>query len=162
MLHSRHQFTWPWWRHQMDIFSALLDFRAGNSPVTGEFPAQRPETRSVDVFFDLRLNKRLSKQSRGLWFKTPSHPLLSLSRNQFTWLFFLNAWLFVCLFLFWWFYSSISIVVLWHTIIIMNCVLCSLIVIMFMNCVILYVRTYTDVITWIPFPWPFVRGILHS
>ena len=27
----------------------------------GEFPAQRPVTRSFDVFFDLRLNKRLSK-----------------------------------------------------------------------------------------------------
>ena len=35
----------------------------GNSPVTGEFPSQRPVTRSFDVFFDLRLNKRLSKQS---------------------------------------------------------------------------------------------------
>ena len=30
-------------------------------PVPGEFPAQRPVTRSFDVFFDLRLNKRLSK-----------------------------------------------------------------------------------------------------
>ena len=29
----------------------------------GEFPAQRPVTRSFDVYFDLRLNKRLSKQS---------------------------------------------------------------------------------------------------
>ena len=36
---------------------------AGNSPVTGGFPSQRPVTRSFDVFFDLRLNKRLSKQS---------------------------------------------------------------------------------------------------
>ena len=27
----------------------------------GEFPTQRPVTRSFDVFFDLRLNKRLSK-----------------------------------------------------------------------------------------------------
>ena len=33
---------------------------------------------------------------------------------------------------------------------------------MFMNCISLYGRTYADVITWIPFPWPFVRGILHS
>ena len=30
---------------------------AGNSPVTGEFPTQRPVTRSFDAFFDLRLNK---------------------------------------------------------------------------------------------------------
>ena len=50
-----------WWRHQMEIFSALLDLCAGNSPVNGEFPSQRPVTRSFDVFFDLRLNKRLSK-----------------------------------------------------------------------------------------------------
>ena len=46
----------------MDAFSALLAICVGNSPVTGEFPAQRPVTRSIDVFFDLRLNKRLSKQ----------------------------------------------------------------------------------------------------
>ena len=44
-----------WWRHQMAIFSALLALYAGNSPITGEFPSQRPVTRSFDVFFDLRL-----------------------------------------------------------------------------------------------------------
>ena len=49
-----------WWRHQMETFSASLAICAGNSPVPGEFPAQRPVTRSFDVFFDLRLNKRLS------------------------------------------------------------------------------------------------------
>ena len=37
----------------------------------GEFPAQRPVTRSFDVFFDLRLNKQLSKQPWGWWFETP-------------------------------------------------------------------------------------------
>ena len=47
----------------METFSALLAICAGNSPVPGEFPIQRPVTRSFDVFFDLRLNKRLSKQS---------------------------------------------------------------------------------------------------
>ena len=47
----------------------------GNSPVPGEFPAQRPVARSFDVFLDLRLNKRLSKQSWGWWFKTPYWPL---------------------------------------------------------------------------------------
>ena len=40
----------------------------GDSPVTGKFPAQRPMTRSFDVFFDLRPNKRLSKQSWDWWF----------------------------------------------------------------------------------------------
>ena len=51
----------PWWRHQMETFSALLALCAGNSPVTGKFSVQRPMTRSFDVFFDLRLNKRLRK-----------------------------------------------------------------------------------------------------
>ena len=47
----------------METFSALHALCVGNSPVTGEFPAQRPVTRSFDVFFDLHLNKRLSKLS---------------------------------------------------------------------------------------------------
>ena len=46
----------PWWRPRL-------------------IPTQRPVTRSFDVFFDLRLNKRLSKQSWGWWFETPSFPL---------------------------------------------------------------------------------------
>ena len=50
----------------METFSALLALCAGNSPVTGEFPSQRPVTRSSDIFFDLRLNKQLGKQSWGL------------------------------------------------------------------------------------------------
>ena len=60
-----------WWRHQMETFSALLALFAGNSPV----PAQRPVTRSFDVFFYLRLNRRLSKQPWGWWFETPSWSL---------------------------------------------------------------------------------------
>ena len=46
----------------METFSALLAFCAGNSPVFGEFPSQKLVTRGFYVFFDLRLNKRLSKQ----------------------------------------------------------------------------------------------------
>ena len=42
-----------WWRHQMETYSALLAIFAGNSPVTSEFPAQRPVTRSFNVFSDL-------------------------------------------------------------------------------------------------------------
>ena len=68
-------YTYTWWRHQMEIFSASLAICAGNSPVTGEFPSQRPMTRSFDVFFDRRLNKRLCEQSWGWWFVTPWHPL---------------------------------------------------------------------------------------
>ena len=48
---------------KIEKFSALLAICAGKSPVPGEFPAQRPVTRSFDVYFDLRVNKRLSKQS---------------------------------------------------------------------------------------------------
>ena len=43
--------------------------------VPGEFPAQRPVTRSVGVFFDLRPNKWLSKHWWGWWFETPWCPL---------------------------------------------------------------------------------------
>ena len=38
-------------------------------------PHKWPVTRSFDVFFDLRLNKHLSKQSWGWWFETLSRPL---------------------------------------------------------------------------------------
>ena len=70
----RHSGLLAWWRHQMELFSALLTLCAGNSTVTVEFPAQRPVTRSFDVFFDLCLSKRLSKQSWGWWFETPLRP----------------------------------------------------------------------------------------
>ena len=40
----------------METISALLAFCVGNSPVTGEFPAQRPVTQRFDVFFYLHLN----------------------------------------------------------------------------------------------------------
>ena len=59
----------------MEAFSPLLAICAGNSPVTGEFPTQRSVTRSFGVFFDLRLNKRLNKQSWGWWLETLSRPL---------------------------------------------------------------------------------------
>ena len=89
-----------WWRHQMETFSALLVFCAGNSPVPGEFPSQRPVTRSFDVFSLIyawtnvwannrhacalrrkgahyivtlyRRDKLLTKQLWGWWFETPS------------------------------------------------------------------------------------------
>ena len=49
-------FHYAWWRRKMETFSALLALY------------KRPVTRSFDVFFDLRLNKCLSKQSWGWWF----------------------------------------------------------------------------------------------
>ena len=66
----------------METFSAWLAICAGNSPVPGDFPAQKPVTRSFDVFFDLRVNKRLSKQWWGWGFETPSHPLLSYCNDE--------------------------------------------------------------------------------
>ena len=53
--HRFHTCTWSsldrqiisWWRHQMETFSALLVLCTGNSPVPGEFPAQRPVTFSL-------------------------------------------------------------------------------------------------------------------
>ena len=70
-----------WWRHQMETFSALLAMCAGSSPVPGDFTTQRPVTRSFDVFFDLRPNKRLSKHCWGWWFETPLSCPLWRHRN---------------------------------------------------------------------------------
>ena len=64
-----------WWSYQMETFSMLLAICVGNSPVPGEFPTQRPVTWSFDVFFDLCLNKRLSKQWWGWWFEMLSRTL---------------------------------------------------------------------------------------
>ena len=46
----------------METLSTLLAICAGNSPVTCEFPSQRPVMRSFDVFFDLRLNGRVNNR----------------------------------------------------------------------------------------------------
>ena len=59
----------------METFSALLATCAGNSPVPGEFPTQRPVTQSFNVFSDLCLNKQLNKQSWGWWLETLSRSL---------------------------------------------------------------------------------------
>ena len=63
----------PWWRHQMETSAALLGLCAGTE-FTGHrwIPPQRPVTRSFVVFFDPCLNKRLSSQSWGWWYETPS------------------------------------------------------------------------------------------
>ena len=58
-------------------FSALLAFCERDPPVTGGFPSWRLATRSFDVFFELRLNKRLGKQSKRRWFQTLSCSLWS-------------------------------------------------------------------------------------
>ena len=63
--------SYTWWSHQMETFSVLLALCAGNSPVTGE----KASDAELWCFFDLCLNKRLSKQSWGWWFATPSRSL---------------------------------------------------------------------------------------
>ena len=64
----------PWWRHQMETFSMLLAIcagnspgTAGNSPVPGEFPAQRPVTRSLLMFSLIcaRINGKVNKGEAG-------------------------------------------------------------------------------------------------
>ena len=59
----------------MEAFVVLLVLCVENSPVTGEFVIQRTVIRSFDVFYDVHLNMRLSKQSWVWWFDTPSRPL---------------------------------------------------------------------------------------
>ena len=55
----------------METFLMLLALSEGHPPVISGLLAQKPVTRSFDVFFDLRLNKQLSKQSRHQWFEMP-------------------------------------------------------------------------------------------
>ena len=62
--HVKYDIKDIWWCHQMETFSALLALCVGNSPVAGEFPSERPVMLSFDVYFDLRLNKRLSVDNR--------------------------------------------------------------------------------------------------
>ena len=54
-----------WWRHQMETFSAFLALFAGISPVTGEFPSQRPVTRSFDVFICAWINGWVNNREAG-------------------------------------------------------------------------------------------------
>ena len=73
-----------WWRHQIEIFSALLAFCTGNSSVTGEFPSQRLVTRSFDVFFDLRLNNPVNNREAGVLRRHRAHYDVTVmwTRNQ--------------------------------------------------------------------------------
>ena len=79
MVELRHGLTWrdmeAWWRHQMETFPLCRPFVRGinRSPVNS--PHKGQWHRSFDVFFHLHLNKRLSKQSWGWWFETPSRSL---------------------------------------------------------------------------------------
>ena len=78
---------------KIETSSTLLALCEGNPPVTGEFPSQWPVTRIIDVFFNLRLNKRMSKQSRRRWFETPSR---SWWRHYNGFVFECEQWLWWC------------------------------------------------------------------
>ena len=55
-----------WWRHQLETFSALLAICAGNSPVPGEFPTQRPVTRRFDFsLICARINGWVNNREAG-------------------------------------------------------------------------------------------------
>ena len=66
----------------MEPFSALLAICAGNSPVPGEFPTQRPVTRSFDVYFDLRPNK-VNNGEAGDLRRNPAHYDVIIMQNCF-------------------------------------------------------------------------------
>ena len=86
----------PIWKHNLQLISSvhiMMTSSNGNifhvtGPLCGEFtspsefPAQRPVKRGFDVFFDLRLNKRLSKQPWGWWFEMPSWSLWRHCNDQ--------------------------------------------------------------------------------
>ena len=81
-----------WWLNTIHIMMTSSNgsiFRVtgplcGEFTGPGEFPTQRPVTRSFDDFFDERLIKRLNKHSRGWWIETLSHPLW---RHRNVWFF---------------------------------------------------------------------------
>ena len=59
----------------------------------GEFPTQRPVTRSFDVFLDMRLNKSMSKQWWGWWFETPSWSLWRQCNARLLFLILILTWI---------------------------------------------------------------------
>ena len=68
-----------------NISALLLALWKGNPTVTGGFSSLRPVTRSFDIFFNLRFNKWLDKQSRRRWFETPSRSLWRHSNVSCLW-----------------------------------------------------------------------------
>ena len=84
---SRHTLlpdNYVWWRHQMETFSALLAFCAGNSPVTGEFPVQRLVTRSFDVSLICAwTNGWVNNRDIGDWRRNRAHYIVIVISNRY-------------------------------------------------------------------------------
>ena len=77
----------------METFSALLAICAGNSPVPGEFPTQRPVTRSFDVFFDLaRINGGVNNREAGDLRRYSGHYDVIVMDDEFKWKHFPRYW----------------------------------------------------------------------
>ena len=64
-IHPTWSVPWAWWHHQMEIFSALLSLCAGNSPVTDDFPSQRPVARSFVFFICAWINDWVNNRQDG-------------------------------------------------------------------------------------------------
>ena len=72
----------PWWRHQMEIFSALMALCAENSSGPGEFPTQRPVTRNFDVFLICaRINNWVYNRGSGDLRRHRVHYYVIVMRN---------------------------------------------------------------------------------
>ena len=69
------QSLYLWYYSEFTRFITAPKYNIMTSSNGNKFPLYWPLTRNFDVFFDLRLNKWLSKQSWGWWFETPSHPV---------------------------------------------------------------------------------------
>ena len=63
-------------------FSALLAICAGNSPVTGEFPTQRPVTRSLDFFICAWINAWVNNPEAGDLRRRRAHYDVNLMRSH--------------------------------------------------------------------------------
>ena len=66
------------WKHFRVTGQLCVEF-TGHPWIT----AQMPVTHILDVYFDLRPNKWLSKQWLGRWFETPPHPLWRPCKSQY-------------------------------------------------------------------------------
>ena len=72
-----------WWRHQMETFFPRYWPFVRGIHRSRWIPPQRPVTRSFDVFFDLRPNKRLSKQRLVIWYAIP--PIMTSLLLHWNW-----------------------------------------------------------------------------
>ena len=72
-----------WWRYQMETVSALLAFCAGNSPVTSEFPSQRPVTRRFDDLISAWINGWVHNRGAGDLRRHRTHYDIIVMENLF-------------------------------------------------------------------------------